>query len=131
MQTLKMTNKKIETGEKGSGLEKPSVVLRFGPSSVVRKKKKATKRKKMIKRSRKKKPTASLSSEFGGPVIVTIDRSLFTNQTKKSPKKRTNRFFGSPFREERQKTPSSGRLIWGFAPPPESFTPEKATMQFR
>jgi len=127
----KRTNKKIETGEKGSGLEKPSVVLRFGPSSVVRKKKKATKRKKMIKRSRKKKPTASLSSEFGGPVIVTIDRSLFTNQTKKSPKKRTNRFFGSPFREERQKTPSSGRLIWGFAPPPESFTPEKATMQFR
>ena len=125
------------------------VVLRFGPNSIQQQKKtlakqgSSTARRRATKaKKKKKKPVmARLSAEGGGPVTVVIDRSLFmTGGTKggarRSPKRRSNRYFGSPLRgsvsSSSTPSPASGRLLWGFAPPPvDSYVPETGGMAFR
>ena len=113
------------------------VVLRFGPNSIQQQKKtlakqgSSTARRRATKaKKKKKKPVmARLSAEGGGPVTVVIDRSLFMTGgakggARRSPKRRSNRYFGSPLRgslstssarSTRSPSPASGRLLWGFA----------------
>ena len=136
---LKKKKRRQKTKKRTTLAEKGGTTIHFGLSSLFSPKKnkgrgKNSKKKKM-KRKSVKSVAATLSSEGGGPVIVSIDRSIFTARSHHSPKRRRNRFFGSPASMRATKSPSkspaSSRLLFGFAPPPTtSYTPETGGMKY-